>query len=415
MSFQAKPVPTFLLLLASTLCLKTSFAQNPTLIANGPQPSTLVNASIQNNGFFAPDSSHRLDLFKIFLTRDMPSESQISYYGVVGIGSPIKHFKLVFDTDSTDSWVLYKTAFGNRDSYTKDDSKTSRKLGDDKRFKDYEFKATSTRFEGSKYSDVFQLYHDSPDGISNLSVMTGFYQDFLGIKSITNRDDKNTYTRGSEAGYVSLAPLHSSSFALKPFLEAFKNEQDARKRNVELKFSFWFNPDVLSRRGAELILGGVDASRHMGQIFYHKTNKNTRWQLGMNSVKINSAVSACATGCNAILDTSTQYLSVPRNEVEGFFDKLGVSFRGSSKLHLVDCNRSLPPIDFVVDSIAYRITPMHYINKRVVNGKVTGECYLGIKAHRSSDWVLGTNFLSAYYTVFDAQNKQVGFATPAAR
>lgn len=404
--------PTFLMLLLSFLCAANSFVE-PNIFNQPIYPqissSNLGFKITANDGYPPYNNGHLSNFFTIALTRDASKEDQISYFGVVGLGTPRKLFKMVFDTNSDDTWILYKMFSKNSGGYTKDKSSTAQKI-DDGRFKEYKFKQTSTTFDGSKYKDRMELIQDSYDGETEVSSISYFNQDFLGVKEIKN-EGKLKYNRGAEVGFVSLAPGNSSSFGLKPFLESF-NQALPKSKPI---FSFWFNPDSLSRRGAKLILGGVNSKLYHGQINYHRTNKNTKWQLPLSHVKVNNLVKSCVKNCNAILDTSQHYLLAPKEDIEQIFDILGVPYKGKSTVHYVQCDRMFPTIDFVIEGIPYRITKEHYINKRIKNGVLTKECYVGIKENKRNDWILGTNFLSAYYTVFNQEtfNRQIGFATPA--
>lgn len=66
---------------------------------------------------------------------------------------------------------------------------------------------------------------------------------------------------------------------------------------------------------------------------------------------------------------------------------------------------------FQIDHVRYIIGAGHLIRKDLRSDNSTG-CYLALKAWDRPNWLLGTNFMTAYYTLFDFSQRRVGFATP---
>jgi hypothetical protein len=65
----------------------------------------------------------------------------------------------------------------------------------------------------------------------------------------------------------------------------------------------------------------------------------------------------------------------------------------------------MPDITFEVEGVQYVIPRDQWIER------IDGKCVIKfMHGPRKSEWILGINFFNLYYTVFDYENKQVGFA-----
>jgi cathepsin D len=80
--------------------------------------------------------------------------------------------------------------------------------------------------------------------------------------------------------------------------------------------------------------------------------------------------------------------------------------------YIFPCNTVLPDIAFYFDGVAFPITQNFNLG---LHEEGSPDCYGSIIANKGFDtWVLGIDFMTNYYTVFDVGTKRVGFATLAA-
>lgn len=60
---------------------------------------------------------------------------------------------------------------------------------------------------------------------------------------------------------------------------------------------------------------------------------------------------------------------------------------------------------FTLDSTHFPLLPSDYLLCSVFR-----ECVIRVQKSSGMDWVLGDAFITAYYTLFDIENRQIGFA-----
>lgn len=360
---------------------------------------------------------------------------EVSYFGAIGLGSPAKMFNVVFDTRSSETWIPYYNwfPFANNLHYSDGYScKDSRSCRAHKRECTLDYRGT--KLSGETYEDMMTFYEDmQKDDAQMLPTRTlSFEQNFL---AIDNTDDEQFRYKPYD-GVIGLAPVAQSSSGTRNVLLSMQHELQRQGQLVQssangplddsyyrsatnnyqvpflVMFGLWFNPNQNSRHGAELTLGGVDEARFSGDIFFHKLTSWYEWQLQLSHVMLGSLVVSCSSGCQASLDTGANSVVGPREDVESIYSSLQAHHEEESNLWLVDCARidQYPMLMFRIDDTPYTLLPRHYI--RLFKYRENIVCHLAIKAWDQPNWLLGTSFIGAYYTVFDFANRRVGFATP---
>lgn len=418
-------------------------------LVNYPEPSREPNYSRSNydpqqqfgGGANYRQGGHPASV-RITLTRNTSISSysdrlrapEISYFGAIGLGQPAKMFNVVFDTRSSESWIPYYNwfPFANNlhysEGYNCKDSRTCQALK-----REYTVDYRNTKMTGESYEDTLTVYEDmQKDDAQMMPTRTlSFGQNFLGIE---DAEDEQFRWKPYD-GVIGLAPVAQSSSGTRNILLSIQQELQRQGQQVQsgpggplddnyyrssqqhqmpylLLFGLWFNPNQNSRHGAELMLGGVDENRFSGDIFYHKLTSWFEWQVPVAHVMLGSLVVSCSSGCHASLDTGANSVVGPRQDVESIYSDLQAHYEQDSGLWLVDCQRldQYPLLMFRIDDTPYTLLPRHYI--RLFKYRDNIVCHLAIKAWDQPNWLLGTSFIGAYYTVFDFANRRVGFATP---
>ncbi|CAF1500327.1 unnamed protein product, partial [Didymodactylos carnosus] len=176
-------------------------------------------------------------------------------------------------------------------------------------------------------------------------------------------------------------------------------------------FSFYLNPlELESTAGGELILGGIDTTKFQGSLTYVPVSIQGEWDFVLTSVVVNNQ--AVSTNSIAIADTGTSLIVGPYLDVQALNKEIGAVDVGY-EYYIVDChNRSLssfPIVTFTIGDKTFDLSALQYILFfQYVNYPTV--CVSAFQASDSYIWILGDIFLTRFYSVFDIQNNQLGFA-----
>jgi cathepsin D len=178
------------------------------------------------------------------------------------------------------------------------------------------------------------------------------------------------------------------------------------------QFSFYLSSTDGDETSA-LILGGVDNKYYSGDFTYVKLSPLqfllgywliTVADLSIGGTSTGACGSGALSGCMTVVDTGTSIITGPTAKVNPIIAQLKVS---------QDCQGvdSLPTITFTISGTKFDLGPEYYV-LRGADENGNEQCQLGIEGFDQGIplWILGDPFLRAYYTVYDRDNKQVGFA-----
>lgn len=333
----------------------------------------------------------------------------INYYTPVNIGTPAKVFNIQFDVAFNElfvphyTWSPFKINLHYGKGFQCKDSSTCVKSPHE-----LSIEYQNCKLTGKRYEDVVML--QTGYGTSNVSYPYSYRQTFLAIADASDARFKELPVDG----YFGLGPLAQSSTGTGNILIGLQTN-----RLIDnLQFSMWFNPLLDSKQGGELILGGVDETRYQGQIYWHHMSAaHSQWALNLQYVSLGNQVVGCnGQQCQAVLSSAVNEVYGPRVDVQRIYSILNTSHQASG-LELIDCRRisNLPILTFNIDGIPYSMLPSNYIRKTTDGIIFKSEtCYVAIlptDSTTSKQWILGTNFLGAYYSIYDMTYRQVGFAS----
>nr|ALC78842.1 aspartyl proteinase-1 [Dermanyssus gallinae] len=319
------------------------------------------------------------------------------YYGPISIGSPPQPFQVVFDTGSSDLWVpsskcpLTNIACLLHNKYHSDKSSTYVKNGT-------EFKI---QYGSGAVSGV--LSADTVD----LNGMRVTNQTFAEIM----RESGLGFIAGKFDGILGMGYPTIARGGLPVF-----DQMVAQNVIDQAVFTFFLTRDPNHPTGSELVLGGIDPKHHKGEITYTPVTRKGYWQFGVDKIAVSGhSDELCKGGCQAIADTGTSLIAGPTKEVTKLNELIGAApFIGGE--YIVNCKNlpNMPNIEFTISNRTFVLTPDEYILKMSQGSMpVCLSGFIGLDVPRDPVWILGDVFIGRYFTVFDRQNDQVGFADAA--
>lgn len=375
------------MLKASLLSLVGAAAGQVVHVALTHKPKTLAEARVA--------SARRA----VLAENSLPSVSLVDvqdaeYYGEVLIGSPPQKFTVIYDSGSSNLWVPSKACNNCKkaaDLY--DSSKSSKYVKDGQSF-------------------ALQYGTGSCNGFISKDDVTfgGVTIDGQSFGEVTT-EAADVFGTAPFDGILGLGPAAAAVDKV-PMPMQMLVDQRKIAHNI---FAFYLTSNGAS--GSTITLGGTDEAFYTGDFSYVPLAKAASllpyWLVSASDIKVaGQSTGACnrLTGCYMVVDTGTSVLAGPPSAMNALIGKIG---NVNS-----DCSNAaaLPTISFSMGGKDFDLGPDFYVLRQKDDQGKT-ECQLGIEGINAGVpiWILGDPFLRKYYTVWDAEQKRVGFATAKQR
>ncbi|CAH1408120.1 unnamed protein product [Nezara viridula] len=304
------------------------------------------------------------------------------YWASLTIGTPPQKFEAMFDTGSHLLWVPNRNCSNCYHKNMFDESKSSSYV-DLNRSISIDYAIGYMRGRCGK--DVVNIAGIEVKDQEMATALEGAFQENLfdgivGLSFSPNRPD-----------------------VLTSVLENFLS-QKLLKRNV---MSFYMNRKGDPKDGGEFVLGGWNKNLFDPEKIEYIQTESYDWGIKIESMYFGKEKGYC-NNCYAIADTGSTMITGPINEMMIYINKLNAE-ELEDGYHFVKCDRvdSLPDWTIMISGKRFTLKPWDYT---FTNSSHPGYCMLGFTGNYETDWVLGTMFLSNYYTVFDIEKRRVAFA-----
>jgi hypothetical protein len=159
----------------------------------------------------------------------------------------------------------------------------------------------------------------------------------------------------------------------------------------------------------ELNLGGPNTNRYGGDLSWNEAvdNENGYWEIAISDAGFDDKATGLE-GRTAVLDSGTSYILMPSNDalvLHGLIPGFKQSEDGET--FTIPCSTT-QPVQIKFGDTIYNVSTKDYIGGSVGSGNCASNI-VGRQVFGDTQWLVGDVFLKNVYSVFDADNSQVGF------
>lgn len=306
------------------------------------------------------------------------------YVGVIGIGTPPQFVKPIFDTGSTNLWVV--------GSKCKDDTCTK-----------------VTQFDPSA-SSTFRTA--SPPVHLDITFGTGRIEGSTGIDDFTvgpflvkgqsfglveseggHNMHGNIFKSINFEGIVGLAFPEMSSTGDVPIYDNIIH-QGTLKEN---EFAFYM---AKGSQVSALFFGGVDPRFYEPPIHMFPVTREHYWETPLDAIYIGDKKFCCDEGTNnyVILDSGTSFNTMPSGELGKLLEMIPPQ---ECDLEDPEFTKDFPTITYVIGGVKFPLTPEQYLVRSKGNECKPAYMQIDVPSQFGHAYILGSvAFMRHYYTVF---------------
>lgn len=318
------------------------------------------------------------------------------YYGEISVGTPPQTIRVVYDTGSPNLWVPDPSVggiFSRKKTYDPSKSSTYVKNG--------------TAFAiNYAQGPVSGYYVKDTVTFGPISVPSYTFAAVNVTKGLGAG-----YTIGAFDGICGFSLPDISTDGVQTPLQALVESQELDE-NV---FAFY-----LGSNGAdgELTLGGVNDQYYEGEFFTVDVIPQLPgvygyWEVAIDDIQV--ASSSVSDIRKVVFDSGTSIIGAPAEDLKRIAKLVGATpvapIPPFNREYFIDCDAESPTIDFIIGGKSFPLAKEDYIIRDETQC-LFAMTALDVPAEDGGPlYILGDNFLRAYYLKFDIDNKQVGIAT----
>ncbi|RDA89865.1 hypothetical protein CP533_0408 [Ophiocordyceps camponoti-saundersi (nom. inval.)] len=311
--------------------------------------------------------------------------TDFAYFVKVQIGSKHKELYMLLDTGAGSSWVMgpgckdeacsMHSTFGPNDSDT--------------------FHNTEEDFNVSYGSGVVngKLIEDN-------MTLAGVTFDFkFGMAGTTSTE----FVKFPFDGILGLSMTrgHNDNF--------FEKFGQAHKLDKNI-FCVALNRAADGVNAGEIKFGSTNPDKFSGNISYTPLgSQDGEWAIPIDDMAFDGK-KAGVGGVLAYIDTGTSFVFGSQDRVQKVHSVIPGAKSADGQTYKVPCD-TIKPLTFTFSGIDYEVSPKDWIAPKNAAGECTSNVY-GFEVAKGS-WLIGDTFLMNVYTVFDKDEKRIGFANLA--
>ncbi|EQL02301.1 Peptidase A1 [Ophiocordyceps sinensis CO18] len=311
--------------------------------------------------------------------------TDFAYFVKVELGSKRQQLYMLLDTGAASSWVMGSgctdTACAHHDTFKFDESDTFRVTS-----KDFNVNYGSGAVQGKLASDDMMV------------AGVGFNYAF-GLASTTSSDFMNF----PFDGILGLSMSHGSN---DNFFEKF-TEAHKLDKNI---FCVTLNRAADGSNKGEIKFGSTNPDKFTGDITYTPlSSKDGEWAIQIDDIAFDGK-KAEVGGITSFIDTGTSFVFGPMDKVSKIHSLIPGAKSATGQTFTVPCDTE-KALTFTFSGVDYKVYPKDWISPK----NAAGECTSNVYGHdvAQGSWLIGDTFLMNVYTVFDKDEKRIGFANLA--
>jgi hypothetical protein len=318
-------------------------------------------------------SGGKIDRFKNY--------DDTEYVGNITIGTPPQPFSVVFDSGSSNLWIVSSecssAACAGKDKYNHADSSTYKANGEP-----ISIQYGTGSMNGFLDSDVVNVAGIQVRGtFGEATSLAAFFkgQPLDGLFGLAYQSIASDGVIPVLYDMVSQGKISSKLFSV--YLDSSSGDDNS-----------------------VIVFGGNDPNYYTGDFTYTPVTSKTYYEIGFADIYVNGKdQDLCVfSDCTAIVDTGTSLLLGPSSDISTITSQINLNS---------DCSNvdQLPTISVKISGTMLDIPPSVYVIKEQTAAGV--QCALGIQGDDELPFfIFGDTFIRAFYVSFDMENNRVGFA-----
>jgi cathepsin D len=327
---------------------------------------------------------HQLNASPIYVPISNYEDAQ--YYGPVSLGTPLQNFQVIFDTGSSNLWVPSHAC-----------TALACKLHNK-----YNAAASST-YVANGTAFVIEYGSGSVKGFLSQDVVTWgnakvYNQTFAEITA----ESGIAFDAGKFDGILGMA---WQTISVDNVVPVFQNlwAQGSISSN---SFAFYLTKQP-GQSGSTLTLGGYSDSLSLNDWAYTPLITTDYWRIAIDAIWVgNNKINF--KNIHGIVDSGTSLLVGSLLLADAIKKDVGTVSKDCTNIN------TLPAVNIQISGKNYTMNSVDYVLELTSGGQ--SECINGfdamvMPAQLSDTLILGDLFIRKFYTLFDFDNKQVGFAT----